>query len=330
MLTEKAWRRDLIAQRRTRCAVPTDSQERFHTGPSNTPLAELRTGEPIVTKDWYDVLHRSNEESPSILKMRAAFARGVSHIGQFSWVTTNDLDRLILELGIGRESRVLDLCCGCGGPLLYIASQTGCAATGVDISSYATASAAEKALALGLEDRITFVCANAGSIPLATETFASIISFGAFINIRDRLSLLRECNRVLRPGGFLAFFDQISYDSFGEGEAIPPEIFDSLSVFVPHYFLTPSSYSRLLSDAGFESVKVTDRTAQYAAVNQAWMRAFEEVWDDLVREHGKARIECEYDYLRILDELATNQQAGEALFVGTKPLRRNSGWLKTS
>ena len=53
--------------------------------------------------------------------------------GQESFVGRDEIVALAAAAGIGRGTRVLDLCCGIGGPGRLIARATGCRLYGVDL-----------------------------------------------------------------------------------------------------------------------------------------------------------------------------------------------------
>jgi cyclopropane fatty-acyl-phospholipid synthase-like methyltransferase len=58
-------------------------------------------------------------------------------IGQSSWMTADEQDRFIGELGLGSGKRMLDVACGSGGPALRVAAVTGCSVVGVDVHEQA-------------------------------------------------------------------------------------------------------------------------------------------------------------------------------------------------
>ena len=47
-------------------------------------------------------------------------------LGQQSWLSVEEQDRLIAWLGLQPDHRLLDVGCGSGGPTLRIAERTGC------------------------------------------------------------------------------------------------------------------------------------------------------------------------------------------------------------
>ena len=59
------------------------------------------------------------------------------YVGQESFMSAQEILCLARVAGVDSRSRVLDLCCGCGGTALHLVSQTGCRIVGVDRSSEA-------------------------------------------------------------------------------------------------------------------------------------------------------------------------------------------------
>jgi hypothetical protein len=54
-------------------------------------------------------------------------------IGQFSWLTADEYRRFFALLGIDARSDVLEVASGSGGPAIFMAQETGCRVTGLDI-----------------------------------------------------------------------------------------------------------------------------------------------------------------------------------------------------
>lgn len=82
-------------------------------------------------------------------------------------------EKLVLlgpRLGLTRESRVLDIASGRGGPALVLAREFGCSIHGIEISPEFHAVAVERAARAGLEDRVTFELGNASGVDHASES----------------------------------------------------------------------------------------------------------------------------------------------------------------
>lgn len=97
---------------------------------------------------------------------------------------------------------VLDMGCGNGRNLIFMAEDFGVHGVGYDISSAAIAQANK---AKG-SNNLTFETRSiAGDIPLASEsqTFVLDMMSSHFLSEKERTHMLDEVNRVLKPGGWL-------------------------------------------------------------------------------------------------------------------------------
>lgn len=148
----------------------------------------------------------------------------------------------ILEaLALGTGDHLLEIGCG-GGLLLRDALRTGCRATGLDHSDEMVQLARERAP--GAE----VVLAQAEPLPFADDTFSAVAMSVVFFFLDDPLAVLRECRRVLRPGGRLAV-----YTTAPELRGTPaaPEPMASHS-----HFYTDEKLAELARTAEFRSVTV--------------------------------------------------------------------------
>lgn len=105
------------------------------------------------------------------------------------------------ELPIVPGDAVLDLGCGNGRNIVYLAHELGTSGTGYDISTAAIAQARKLAgdLPLTFEARPI-----AGDIPLPDNSQAIVLDMMSshFLNEAERSHLHNEVRRVLRPGGW--------------------------------------------------------------------------------------------------------------------------------
>lgn len=104
-------------------------------------------------------------------------------------------------------SRVLDVGCGLGGSVRYLATEHACEATGIDLTAEYIEVAAALAERVGLADVVKFRQASALALPFEAASFDVVWTEHAQMNISDKSVFYGEIARVLKPGGRLVFHD---------------------------------------------------------------------------------------------------------------------------
>jgi SAM-dependent methyltransferase len=99
---------------------------------------------------------------------------------------------------------VLDLGCGHGGRSAYYATQVRSRSiVGLAISFDRVSVANESAHKLSTKPGLFFLGAFGERLPFVDASFDAILSYDVFEHVSDLRLVLRECHRVLRPGGRL-------------------------------------------------------------------------------------------------------------------------------
>lgn len=115
-------------------------------------------------------------------------------------------DKLLLlgqRLGLGPESRVLDIASGRGGPAILLARDTGCSVHGVEISPDFHAVAVERAAEAGVADSISFELADAAGATFALEAYDAALCLGASFVYGGLVQTIDALEPAVRPGGFV-------------------------------------------------------------------------------------------------------------------------------
>ena len=207
----------------------------------------------------HDVAELYNQKDRQIKKGgRAAHY----HIGA-AYATEVLADKLD-DLHVDSTWNVLDICCGWGGPAQYVAERFGCRIVAIDIAQRSIESARELLLGTKVEKLIEFRHGDALDLPLESGETGLVWSQDGFCHIADRRSLLTECYRVLRPGGYLVFTDWLRSDLISSAElesfctawSIP-----SLATF--------DSYPSLATEIGFQMVSREQVGREYVVVQEA-------------------------------------------------------------
>jgi sarcosine/dimethylglycine N-methyltransferase len=174
---------------------------------------------------------------------------------------TAAVDRLMCQAGVGAADRVLDVCSGMGGPARYIAWQSGCDVTGLDLTASRVDGATALTAAAGLAERVRFVQGNALAMPFADAVFTLAVAQEAFAHIPDKPRLVAECARVLQPGGRLVFSDIMSRQPLAADDA--QRLFDGMRF---SEIATAAQYTQWMGAAGLQPVEVIDLTAEWTRI----------------------------------------------------------------
>lgn len=100
----------------------------------------------------------------------------------------------------GKE--VLDIGCGHGGrTAYYLLHGKPRSIVGVEINEARVSVARESVSKLCPDERVSFVVGVGEQLPLDDASFDMILSYDVFEHVQDLPRVLRECYRVLKPGG---------------------------------------------------------------------------------------------------------------------------------
>ncbi|NWF86713.1 class I SAM-dependent methyltransferase [Candidatus Bathyarchaeota archaeon] len=106
----------------------------------------------------------------------------------------------LVEKGIIKKGKALDICCGAGTNAVYLA-QIGFDMTGIDISSKAIEYAEQKAEQANVKIRL--MVQNFLTLPFQDEEFDFVFDMGCFhhVEVKDRNTFIKGVYRVLKKGG---------------------------------------------------------------------------------------------------------------------------------
>jgi SAM-dependent methyltransferase len=235
-------------------------------------------------------------------------------IGQNGWNTASEQDQFIQWLGLGPSDHLLDIACGAGGPALRLARLTGCRVTGIDIHEQGIARARDRAAREGLGERATFEVVDAsGRLPFGDAAFDVVTCIDAINHFPNRLAVLLEWRRVLKPGGRLLFADPITVTGPLTNQEIAIRCSIAFFLFVP-----PGYDEQVLAESGFTLTIREDCTANTATVAGLWRDAREARAEALRAIEGDETFEGQQRFLDVTARLAADRRLSRFVFVATK------------
>ncbi len=159
--------------------------------------------------------------------------------------------------------QILDVGCGIGGSSLELASRYQAQATGITLSPWQAQRGQERAQEQGLADRVQILVADALAMPFADDSFDLVWSLESGEHMADKSLLLRECHRVLKPGGQLLMAtwchrpDPLS-------QADRRHLQQIYTVYCLPYIISLPEYEAIAQSIGFESIRTADWSPQVA------------------------------------------------------------------
>ena len=164
---------------------------------------------------------------------------------------------LAAEAGFNKDTLVLDVGCGIGGPCRMIAAKYGCKVTGLDLTEEFIRTAKLLSHETGLEDITNFVQGNALNLPFKNESFDVVWTQHAQMNIEDKKQFYSEIKRVLKKGGKFIYYDIFSKNHEPLHFPVPWAMDQSLS-----FLITVPELNQLLTSLGFIKVQTKDQTPE--------------------------------------------------------------------
>ena len=254
----------------------------------------------------------SNYEADVYRRIRT-FTYG-GDLGQTSWVSNEESREIPHVLGLTSESRVLEIGCGSGHYALSLAESIQCEVLGLDVNQFAVENANRLAKVAGISDRVRFqTCDVSKPLPFQSAGFHAAFSNDVICHIPDRLALLRELHRVLKPGGRLLFSDALVI----AGTISHQEIAARSSI--GYYLFSPAGENeRLLAEAGFSVLDAKDTTASAVEISARWRQGRENSKAELIALEGETNFEGLQQFLRCVHTLTRERRLLRYLYLAQK------------
>src|SRR5262245_58071951 len=235
-------------------------------------------------------------------------------IGQSSWMTAADWLRFSDQAHVREDGHVLEVGSGSGGPGVYLAGARGCRVTGIDLNEHGACNGLHLAAAQGLADRVTCHVADASRpLPFASATFDAVLSNDAMCHISNRLDVLTEWHRVLRPCGRILFTDAMIVTGLVSQEELAVRSSIGWYLFVP-----PGENERLIGRAGFTLLSSEDVTEPAEVIAKRWHDARERYRDELIAREGETNFAGLQRFLACVHRLSAERRLSRHCYVAER------------
>jgi ubiquinone/menaquinone biosynthesis C-methylase UbiE len=166
-----------------------------------------------------------------------------------------------LELGrqmnLSKDSDVLDIGSGLGGPARTIAQEYRCHVTGIDLTQAFCDAARHLSKWVNLDSRVMFQQGDATSLPFEENQFDAAMTIHVAMNIPDKNKMYAEAKRVIKSGGIFAVYDVLK----GEGGDVLFPVPWAREPSISH-LVTRNEMEALLTQAGFEILQAKDSSEE--------------------------------------------------------------------
>ena len=179
-------------------------------------------------------------------------------------------DEIVSELGSGMA---LDLGTGPGYlPIEIVKRAPAIKVEGIDLTAELVKIAQENSVRAGVGDRVNFEVMNAAKLRFNDNSYDMVFSTGMLHGLRSPdkvIKVLKECYRVLKPGGELWIYDPAKVCSGIDTKAwkaslTPRErflykLFAFYELFNPPHYYSQEEITQIITDTDFESYGVEEK-----------------------------------------------------------------------
>ncbi|WP_205857789.1 SAM-dependent methyltransferase, partial [Phytoactinopolyspora endophytica] len=167
------------------------------------------------------------------------------------------VENMAAELKLDADTKILDVGAGYGGSARYLAKTFGCKVTCLNLSELENERNRKMNREQDVDHLIEVVDGSFEDLPFEDNSYDIVWSQDAFLHSGDRVRVLEEAVRVLRPNGALIFTDPMASDNCPTGALEP-----ILARLQLDTMGSPGFYRRELNRLGLGSIEFRDESDQ--------------------------------------------------------------------
>ncbi len=200
--------------------------------------------------------------------------------GCTSWTTRKEADDVGKMLALGPGVKFLEVGAGSGWPGLYLAKETGCDATLIDLPPEGLKAATARAEKDGLADRCRIIQGDGAALPFENESFDAIYHSDVLCCLVEKQAVLESCRRVIRGEGKMVFSVILIAPGLSAAD------YDLAAAGGPTFIAAPAPYPAMIERAGWEITGHGDLTAEYFVTFRKMFTHEQANRDEFGRVHG--------------------------------------------
>lgn len=177
---------------------------------------------------------------------------------QLHYHGTEAIDFAIEKFNINKNSNVLEIGSGVGGPSRYLAYKTGANVLALELQQDHHEIGIELTRRCGLENNVKHLCGDFLEYDFKDQKFDLVASWLTLYHIPNRELLLKNCMKLLKNDGYFFAEDFAFHKQFSQTEL------EELSTdFFANYIVSYNDYKNDLVKTGFNEVEVEDMSASW-------------------------------------------------------------------
>lgn len=218
-----------------------EQTKRYYDGAADTIYREI----------WGENIHLGLFENDDD-QLPEAMDRTNKHVAEIANLTP---DQSVLEVG-----------CGYGATARFLAKTVGCSVVATNISDRELAEARRLTKAAGLDDKVRFAYGDFHALDFQDGQFDVYWCQESFLHAVDKLQVLQEAYRVLKPGGRLVLTELLVRD--GTPDDIRERVYERVGA--PEMWDAPD-YRQAMQNLGFR-VEIEEDWSPNVARTYGWVR----------------------------------------------------------
>eukprot|EP00040_Diaphanoeca_grandis_P026497 m.148536 g.148536 ORF g.148536 m.148536 type:complete len:599 (-) comp30604_c0_seq1:18-1814(-) len=245
----------------------------------------------------------------------------LSRYDQTIYFGTKAVDKLVKNINITKDSRVINVGSGLGGAARYLAGSVGCQVLANELQNDLHMTSLELTNRAKLSDKVHHMCGDFLTVSqhLQTDAYDMVVSWLTVLHFDNRAEFFKQAYTALKPGGI--FF---AADFFARGELTKAELLalkNEVSCPLPHSI---EIYKSELEGAGFKVMEdlTQDVTDEYKEFTAKRVEKFETHRAVLEERYGGDVYKNLHNFYVLVRDLYKNGNLGGVEIYARKPL----GW----